>query len=116
MKIFKLSIIAFLIFTVFSNLIFASEIKLPPYQKFTLGNGLTLLVMENKKLPLVNFRLVLKAGSVYDPVGKEGLANLTATLVRKGTKTKSFEQISEEIEFVGGTLDRKSTRLNSSHQ
>ncbi len=104
MKIIKLAIIALLILTVFSNLIFASEIKLPPYQKFTLGNGLTLLVMENKKLPLVNFRLVLKAGSVYDPVGKEGLANLTATLVRKGTKTKSFEQISEEIEFVGGTL------------
>lgn len=109
MKIFKLSIIAFLIFTVFSNLIFASEIKLPPYQKFTLGNGLTLLVMENKKLPLVNFRLVLKAGSVYDPVGKEGLANLTATLVRKGTKTKSFEQISEEIEFVGGTLSSEAS-------
>lgn len=65
---------------------------------------MTLLVMENKKLPLVNFRLVLTAGSVYDPVGKEGLANLTASLIRKGTKTKSFQQISEEIEFVGGTL------------
>jgi len=104
MKIFKLSLIALLILAGFSNLISAAEIKLPPYQKFTLGNDLTLLVMENKKLPLVNFRLVVKAGSVYDPVGKDGLANLTATLIRKGTKTKSFEQISEEIEFVGGTL------------
>lgn len=104
MKYFKLSVVALLILAVFSNLIFASEIKLPPYQKSTLGNDLTLLVMENKKLPLVNFRLVLTAGSVYDPVGKEGLANLTASLIRKGTKTKSFQEISEEIEFVGGTL------------
>ncbi len=105
MKIFKLTIIVFLLLVVFSNLILASEIKLPPYQKSSLGNDLTLLVMENKKLPLVNFRLVIKAGSVYDPVGKEGLANLTATLIRKGTKAKSFEQISEEIEFVGGSLN-----------
>lgn len=104
MKIFKLSLITLLILAGFSNLISAAEIKLPTYQKFTLENDLNLLVMENKKLPLVNFRLVVRAGSVYDPVGKEGLANLTATLIRKGTKTKSFEQISEEIEFVGGTL------------
>jgi len=104
MKNFKLALVGLLILAVFSNLVFASDIKLPPYQKFTLPNDLTLLVMENKKLPLVNFRLVLKAGSVYDPVGKEGLANLTAALIRKGTKTKSFEQISEEIEFVGGSL------------
>jgi len=105
MKIFKFTIITLLLLVVFSNLISASEIKLPPYQKFSLGTGLTLLVMENKKLPLVNFRLILKAGSVYDPPGKEGLASLTAALIRKGTKTKSFEQISEQIEFVGGSLN-----------
>src|SRR4030065_449234 len=105
MKYFKLTVIALLILAGFSNLLSAGEIKLPTYQKFTLGNDLTLLVMENKKLPLVNFRLVLKAGSVYDPLGKEGLADLTATLIRKGTNTKSFEQISEEIEFVGGSLN-----------
>ena len=53
-KLSKTAIILFLILSLFTNLAFAGEIKLPPYQKSTLGNDLTLLVMENKKLPLVN--------------------------------------------------------------
>jgi zinc protease len=80
------------------------EIKLPPIQKVGLANGLTVIVIEHHELPVVAFRLVLKSGSASDPQGKSGTADLTAGLLRKGTKTRSATRIAEEIDFVGGQL------------
>jgi len=99
-------IIPFLLFLTSANFTdaFAQEIKLPEIKKETLDNGLKVIVIEHHELPVVAFRLVLKSGSAYDPAGKEGLANLTAGLLRKGTKIKDATQIAEEIDFVGGTL------------
>ena len=99
-------VITFLLLLTSSNFTnaFAQEIKLPEIKKETLDNGLKLIVIEHHELPVVAFRLVLKSGSAYDPPGKAGLANLTAGLLRKGTKTKDATQIAEEIDFVGGTL------------
>ncbi len=61
-------------------------LKLPPYTKVVLKNGMTLLLMEQREVPLVSFSTLLKAGSVSDPAGKEGLASMTAALLRKGTE------------------------------
>src|SRR5262249_19577716 len=69
-----------------------------------LPNGLTLLLMERHQLPLVSFQLIVKTGSVADPPGKEGLSSVTAELLRKGTKTRSADKISEELDFVGATF------------
>jgi zinc protease len=82
----------------------SQEISLPKIEKNVLDNGLTLLTIERHDLPVVSFRLVLKSGSAYDPNDKPGLADLTAGLLRKGTKTKSAIQISEAVDFIGGEL------------
>ncbi|NIM96944.1 MAG: hypothetical protein GTO24_02310, partial [candidate division Zixibacteria bacterium] len=105
-------ILSFLLYLVFAGLITATaqEIELPPIKKTTLDNGLKLIVIEHHELPVVAFRLILKCGSVYDPPGKAGLADLTAGLLRKGTKTRSATQIAQEIDFVGGSLGAGSGR------
>ena len=58
------------------------EIKLPEYKKIKLDNGLIVFLMKYTKLPLVNFRFLLRRGSVYDSPGKEGLARITASLLK----------------------------------
>jgi len=83
----------------------AHPLRLPPVTRVTLENGLRVLVMPSHRLPLVDFRLVARAGSVYDPPGKEGLAGLTADLLTQGAGKRGAKQIAEEIAFVGGTLD-----------
>jgi zinc protease len=105
-KLVFLFILSFLLFLVSGSLATATaqEIKLPPIEKTTLDNGLKVIIIEHHELPVVAFRLVLKSGSAYDHPGKAGLANLTAGLLRKGTKTRSATQIAEEIDFVGGSL------------
>lgn len=81
------------------------QLKLPPYKKVKLKNGMTLLLMEQHEVPLVSFSLIVKSGSVVDPPGKEGLASVTAALLRKGTKSRTADQISAELDFIGGILN-----------
>lgn len=82
----------------------AAALKLPPYKKVQLKNGMTVLLMEQREVPVVSFNFILRAGSIADPAGKEGLASLTAGLLRKGTKSRSADQLSAELDFIGGQL------------
>jgi len=69
-----------------------------------LDNGITLLHSEKTVLPIVTVVVAIKAGSVAESPGKSGLANLTADLLKEGTEGRSSKQISDAIEFVGGSL------------
>ena len=69
-----------------------------------LPNGLRILVVESHKQPIVSLSLSFAAGSIFDPPGKEGLAEMVAGLVTKGAGTRTAEQISEAIEGAGGSL------------
>jgi zinc protease len=62
------------------------------------------IVVPTSRLPLVDFRLVARAGSVNDPVGKEGVASLTADLLTQGAGKRTAKQLADDIEFVGGSL------------
>ncbi len=68
-------------------------LRLPPYKKVKLKNGMTVLLMEQREVPVISFNFIVKSGSVADPAGKEGLASLAAGLLRKGTKSRSADQI-----------------------
>jgi zinc protease len=69
-----------------------------------LPNDLVWLFSPQSELPLVTLQLLIKAGTLVDPPGKEGLANLTASLLLSGTKSRSATQIARELDFMGAKL------------
>jgi zinc protease len=73
-------------------------------QREVLANGMVLLVAEKRSLPIVTVSMLVQGGSILDPPEKPGVANLVAQLMTQGTKTRTAPQISEAIEFVGGSL------------
>ncbi|MCS7274101.1 MAG: insulinase family protein [Candidatus Bipolaricaulota bacterium] len=79
-------------------------IQLPPIKNVTLDNGLKVIVIEQPSLPIVQLNLLVRVGNIHDPSDKAGLAQFTASMLRQGTSTRTAEQISEEIDFVGGSL------------
>lgn len=76
-----------------------------PIQKFELPNGLTLLVKENHRLPFVEFRAAFKGGVLSENERNNGVTQLMAKTLIKGTTRRSAEDIAQEIESVGGNLD-----------
>jgi zinc protease len=83
----------------------AKPYHFPPVATKTLPNGLRVFVVSSPGMPAVTARLVLTAaGSVNDPDGKPGLAEMTAGLLTQGTPTRTAQQIAEAIDFVGGSL------------
>jgi zinc protease len=81
------------------------SVKLPSFSKTQLKNGITLLLMEQHEVPIISFSIIVKAGSTADPAGKEGLASLSAELLRKGTRTRTSDQIASDLDFIGGEFD-----------
>ena len=70
-----------------------------------LPNGLVLILKENHANPTVAITGLVKAGAIYDPPGKSGLAGFVARMLDRGTKTRTALQIAESIENVGASLD-----------
>ena len=76
-----------------------------PIQKFTLPNGLRLLVKEDHRLPFVQFRLAFSGGLLAESPADTGITSLMSRMLVKGTTTRTAEQIATEIESVAGSLD-----------
>jgi zinc protease len=77
----------------------ASEI-----QKFELSNGLRLLVREDHRLPLVGMGAVFRGGLLAETPQDNGITRLMTKVLLKGTKTRTAEQIANELESVGGSI------------
>ncbi len=82
----------------------AQSLRIPPHEKFVLKNGLTVLLMEKRGVPLINVFALVKTGAAADPAGQEGLASVTAGLLRKGTKTRTAQQFSADFDYIGGSF------------
>jgi zinc protease len=83
----------------------AQSIHMPPHEKVVLNNGLTVLLLEKHSVPIVSFYALVKVGSVVDPAGQEGTAAVAAGLLRKGTKSRTAQQFSAELDFIGGSFE-----------
>jgi zinc protease len=82
----------------------AAQVKLPPYTREVLPNGVVVYLAPKTGLPLVNFRVLVKGGDESDPAGLAGLSEVTAELLRRGTAQRSAAQFAEEIDGLGGVL------------
>jgi zinc protease len=79
-------------------------VSVPKPVERTLRNGLRVIVVEHHATPLVAAQLLVKNGGEVDPASLSGLADMTAELLTKGTKTRNATQIAQEIEALGGQL------------
>lgn len=73
-------------------------------EKFTLANGLRILVCPDRKLPLVNMVAVFRGGLLAETAETAGLTALAARTLIKGTERRTAEQLNDEIEAVGGHI------------
>ncbi|MCY7346247.1 MAG: insulinase family protein [Pyrinomonadaceae bacterium] len=80
-------------------------VKIPAVKEVTLSNKLKIAVVERKNVPLVTVRLLIKNGASVEEDNLAGLANMTAELLTKGTKTRTATQIAEQMEFLGGSIE-----------
>ncbi|MDQ3131365.1 MAG: insulinase family protein [Acidobacteriota bacterium] len=70
----------------------------------TLDNGLKLIIFEEKRLPLISYRLAFNSGDSSDPADAVGLTSATASLLSEGTKNYTSRQLAEEIERLGAHI------------
>jgi len=73
-------------------------------ERETLPNGMVVLHSGRHSVPMVSVVMAIRAGSIAEPSAKAGLASLTAALLNEGTQKRTSREISEAIEFVGGSL------------
>lgn len=76
----------------------------PLGKQVVLDNGITLIVSERPGVPMIVVDVLIKAGSVFEPDQKAGLANLTAGLLTRGTTKRTATEIAREIDFIGASL------------
>jgi len=81
------------------------SVAFPKPVEETLPNGLRVIVIERRESPLISAQLLIKNGGEVDPPELAGLADMTASLLTKGTQTRDATKIAEEIESLGGSLD-----------
>ena len=86
----------------------AADTKPGEIKKFTLPNGLRLLIREDARLPLVSISAVFRGGLLAESRETNGINRLYSSTLLKGTKSRSAEQIAETIEDAGGYINADS--------
>jgi len=82
----------------------APEINLDEAEKFELNNGLTVLVVENHKLPRVRVQLNIDNPPILE-ADKAGVQSLTGSLMGNGSTSIPKDEFNEEVDFLGATLN-----------
>jgi predicted Zn-dependent peptidase len=91
----------------------APEIKITEAETFTLANGLKVFVVKNTKLPRVSFTLVLERDPILEG-DKAGLSGFVGEMMMGGTKNRTKDQLDQEIDFIGASLNASATSVSAS--
>ena len=86
----------------------ARPYKLPPVSESKLPNGMTIMLADDTRVPLVTVRLVFPGGNRRDPQDIPGLAASMASMLTQGTKTRSYQQLAEQLDGMGASLSAAS--------
>ena len=79
-------------------------INIPQPFETTLPNGLQVVIVEDRRLPYVTYRLALRTGTAHDPKDLPGLTDMMATMLTEGTEKRTSRQIAEEVARLGAQL------------
>ncbi|MDD5439209.1 MAG: pitrilysin family protein [Candidatus Omnitrophica bacterium] len=74
-------------------------------RSMTLDNGIRLIIKEEPAVPLVSITIACLGGLRAEPAGEGGISNLTATMLLKGTATRSEKDIVPALEDRGGSMN-----------
>jgi zinc protease len=80
-------------------------VQVPAHQRFTLPNGLTIILVPQKDVPLIAFAGFVRGGGLADPAGKPGVASLVAGLLDRGAGKRSAYEFADAVEGVGGSFN-----------
>ena len=83
----------------------AQQINLPPVTRVTGDNGIRMILAEYKRAPTLTLIAIFPGGASADAPGKTGTAELAASLMTRGTTTRTAPQIAEATDFLGASLD-----------
>lgn len=81
------------------------QVNVPEVKEMTLPNGLKVVAVTRRNVPLVTVSLLVKSGAEQENQTEAGLANTTANLLLKGTEFRTATDIAQQIEFLGGSLN-----------
>ena len=79
-------------------------VQVPEHERFVLDNGITLVIVPRRDVPLVAFNAVLRGGALGDPATKPGVASLVAGLLEKGAGQRDAFSFADAVEGVGGSF------------
>jgi zinc protease len=82
--------------------------KVPSVSETKLPNGLTVTMAEDSRVPLVTARLVFPSGNRRDPKDIPGVAATMAAMLTQGTKTRTYQQMAEQLDALGASLSAQS--------
>ena len=80
-------------------------VKVPQVWDTKLSNGMRVVGIENKEVPLVQFDIAIDGGLLLDKLDKVGVANLMARLMTQGTANKTPQELEEAIQQLGATIN-----------
>ena len=87
--------------------------RIPAPFETSLANGLKIIIFEDKRFPLVSFRLAFRIGKIYEAENQTGLSSAVASMLNEGTLNYTSKELAEKIERLGASIGASSGSDNS---